>query len=81
MNKLILIGNLTSSPELKGTPSGKQVCSFGLAVNDRKGGEDTTMFFRVSVWGKLGEMCQTYLAKGKKVFVDFALAVAALNHG
>lgn len=69
MNKLILIGNLTSDPELRGTPSGNTVCSFGLAVNDRKGGNEATMFFRVSAWGKMGEMCNTYLAKGKKVFV------------
>lgn len=70
MNKLILIGNLTSDPELKGTPSGDMVCSFGLAVNDRKGGNEATMFFQVSVWRKLGENCKTYLSKGKKVFVS-----------
>ena len=70
MNKIILIGNLTSDPEIKGTATGSTVCSFGLAVNDRKGGQDNTQFFRVSAWGKLGETCKTYLGKGRKAFVS-----------
>ncbi|MGN1367347.1 MAG: single-stranded DNA-binding protein [Aristaeellaceae bacterium] len=70
MNKLILIGNLTSDPELKGTESGHKVCTFGLAVNDRRGGEQQTQFFRVSAWDRTGEACMTYLKKGKKAFVS-----------
>ena len=69
MNKLIIIGNVTSNPELKATPSGHTVCSFGVAVNERRGGKDETTFFRVSAWNKLAETCQTYLQKGKKVMV------------
>lgn len=69
MNKLIIIGNVTSNPELKATPSGHTVCSFGVAVNERRGGKDETTFFRVSAWKKLAETCQTYLQKGKKVMV------------
>lgn len=69
MNKIILIGNLTSEPEVRGTQSGHTVCSFGLAVNSRRAGQDHTEFFRVSAWDKLGENCKTYLSKGKKVFV------------
>lgn len=72
MNKIILIGNLTSAPEIKGTPSGNTVCSFGVADNDRRGG---TQFYRVSAWGKMGEMCHQYLAKGRKVFVSGPLTV------
>ena len=79
MNKIILIGNLTSQPELKGTPSGQNVCTFGLAVNERRGGQDLTQFFRISVWGKLGENCQTYLDKGKKVFVAGPLTARTYN--
>lgn len=75
MNKIILIGNLTSDPELRGTQTGHKVCSFGIAVNDRRGGEQNTQFFRVSVWDKMGESCQTYLAKGKKVFISGPLTV------
>ena len=69
MNKLIIIGNVTSNPELKATPSGHTVCSFGVAVNERRGGKYETTFFRVSAWNKLAETCQTYLQKGKKVMV------------
>ena len=69
MNKLILIGNLTRDPETRTTPSGHTVCNFDLAVNERKGGQDSTTYFRISAWDKTGESCQKYLSKGKKVFV------------
>lgn len=69
MNKLILIGNLTRDPESRTTPSGHTVCNFDLAVNERKGGQDSTTYFRISAWDKTGESCQKYLSKGKKVFV------------
>lgn len=75
MNKLILIGNLTSAPEMRATPSGHSVCTFGLAVTDRRAGQEQTQFFRISAWGKLGENCRTYLAKGKKAFVSGPLTV------
>ena len=67
MNKLTIIGNLTRDPETRTTQSGKTVCSFTVAVNRR--GKDETDFFRVAAWGKLGETCQQYLAKGRKVAV------------
>lgn len=69
MNKIIITGNVTAQPELKATQSGNKVCSFGVAVNERRGGEDSTTFFRVSAWNKLAETCMTYLSKGKKVMV------------
>lgn len=69
MNRLDIIGNVTGNPELKTTPSGHTLCSFGVAVNERRGGRDETTFFRVSAWNKLAELCQTYLQKGKKVRV------------
>lgn len=74
MNKLILIGNLTKAPELRATPQGVQVCNFDIAVNDKKGGQDNTMYFRVNAWRGLGESCAKYLAKGRKVFVSGPLS-------
>lgn len=71
MNKMIIIGNLTRDPETRTTPSGHSVCSFDVAVNDRKG--DSTTYFRVSVWDKMGAACQQYLSKGKKVFASGSL--------
>ena len=69
MNKIILIGNLTRDPESCTTPSGHTVCNFDIAVNDRRGGQDNTMYFRISAWDRTGESCQRYLSKGRKVFV------------
>ena len=76
MNKITIIGNLTRDPELKTTPNGYSVCEFTIAVNDRnsrrnqQNGQDSAQFFRISAWRQLGENCQRYLAKGRKVFVS-----------
>ena len=72
MNKLTIIGNCTKDPELRATTTGKNVCSFTLAVNRRKANPDGSHdadFFRVSAWDQLGENCAKYLQKGKKVCV------------
>ena len=76
MNKIILIGNLTRDPELRTTPNGITVCNFDIAVNDRRGRnqqngqQEQTQYFRITVWRQLGETCQRYLAKGRKVYVS-----------
>lgn len=72
MNKIILIGNLTNDPETRTTQSGVSVCSFSIAVNRRfsqAGGERQTDFFRINAWRQLGDNCQRFLAKGRKVAV------------
>ena len=72
MNKLTIIGNLTRDPELRTTSTGVNVCTFTVAVNRRRssqGGQPEADFFRVSAWRQLGENCQRYLAKGRKVAV------------
>ena len=69
MNKLTIIGNITKDPELRTTPSKKSVCTFDVAVNSRRGGEEVTDYFRVAAWQALGENCAKYLEKGKKVCV------------
>lgn len=72
MNKLTVIGNLTRDPELRTTQTGLPVCSFTVAVNRRKSGQNTQPeadYFKVTVWRQLGEMCAKYLAKGRKVCV------------
>ena len=77
MNKLIIIGNLTKDPETRVIQSGKTVCSFDVAVNDRRGGQDNTTYFRVSAWEKIGESCQRYLSRGKKVMVSGPVSARA----
>ena len=69
MNKCILIGNVCHTPETRVTSSGKSVSQFEIAVNEKRGGEDRTEYIRVSAWNKLGEICQQYLGKGRKVCV------------
>lgn len=72
MNKLTIIGNLTRAPETRTTQSGKNVCTFTVAVNRRRtanGSQPDADFFRVTAWDRLGESCQSYLDKGRKVCV------------
>ncbi len=80
MNKLFIVGNLTRDPELRTTSAGISVCSFTVAVNRRRAsnaqaGQPEADFFRVSAWRALGENCQKYLAKGRKVAVTGAVSV------
>ena len=72
MNKVILIGNLTRDPETHTTQSGATYCVFTLAVNRRKHADGTQEadFFSVTAWRQLGELCQKYLAKGRKACVE-----------
>ena len=74
INQVILMGNLTRDPELRTTPSGQSVCSFSLAVNRSWQGsdgqqQDAVDYFDVTAWGKLGELVNQYLAKGRKCLV------------
>ena len=71
MNKLTIIGNLTKDPEIRTTSAGKNVCTFTVAVNRRKKleGQPEADYFRVSAWEQMGENCQRFLNKGKKVCV------------
>jgi len=74
-----LIGNLTRDPELRYTPAGTAVCTFGLATNRQwttQTGEtkEETEFHRIVSWNKLAELCSQLLAKGRKVYVEGRLA-------
>lgn len=77
MNKCTIIGNLTRDPETRITQSGLSVTSFTVAVNGRakQGEQAQTDYFRVTAWRQLGENCQKYLAKGRKVCVIGPVAV------
>ena len=70
LNKVMIIGNVGSEPEMRFTPSGKSVTSFSVACNDKWGGQDTTEWFNVQSWGKLAETCNQYISKGQQVFVE-----------
>jgi single-strand DNA-binding protein len=75
LNKIILIGNLGSSPEMRFTPSGDAITSFSLAVNkvsvDAQGNtKKVTDWFRIKTWKRLAETCNQFLSKGKMVYVE-----------
>ncbi len=75
LNKVSLIGNLTRDPELRYTPQGTAVCSFGLATNRQwttDGGEkrEDVEFHKIVAWQKLAELCAQLLSKGRKTFVE-----------
>lgn len=75
VNKVILIGNLTRDPELRQTPGGQSIVTFGLATNrewNTKGGEhkESTEFHECAAWGRLAEICQQYLRKSKFIYVE-----------
>ena len=75
VNKIIVIGNLGSEPEMRFTPNGRQVTSFSVATNRRyttSEGErrEETEWFTVVTWGKLAELCNQFLTKGRLVYVE-----------
>lgn len=76
LNKVMLIGNLTRDPNLRYTPKGTAVCSFGIATNrswmpaDGSEREERTEFHNIVSWAKLAEICGQLLHKGDKVYVE-----------
>ena len=75
VNKVILVGNLGSDPELRNTSGGTSVCEFRLATNESWKGkdgqtQDRTEWHRIVVWGRLGENCGKYLSKGRPVYLE-----------
>lgn len=75
LNRAQIIGNLTRDPELRTTPNGTNVCTFGVATNrvytDAQGQkQDQAEFHNIVAWAKLAEICGQYLAKGRRVFIE-----------
>jgi single-strand DNA-binding protein len=75
LNKVMLIGNLGSDPEMKYTASGVAIATFSIATSeswkDQDGNaQERTEWHKIVAWRKLAEICQTYLKKGKKVYIE-----------
>ena len=75
LNRAQLIGRLTRDPELRYTPNGSGVCSFGIATNrtwttDTGEKREEVDFHNIVAWNKLAEICSQYLAKGRRVYVE-----------
>lgn len=75
LNKVMLIGNLGKDPELRYTGAGAPVATFSLATNeswkDQDGNmQERTEWHNVVAWSKLAEICQQYLKKGRRVYIE-----------
>lgn len=74
-NRVLLIGNLTRDPELKYIPSGTAVTELGLAINDRRKGDDgqwveETTFVDVTLWGRQAEIACEHLGRGAGILIE-----------
>ncbi len=75
LNKIMIIGNLGSEPEMRFTPRGNPVTSFSVATNrvyttpdgERK---EETEWFNVVTWGRLAEQCNQFITKGRLIYVE-----------
>lgn len=75
INKVILVGNLTRDPEMRQTPNGQNVTTFGIATNrewitkdnERKSSAE---FHECVAWARLAEICSQYLKKGHLVYIE-----------
>ena len=75
VNKVILIGNLGKDPELRYTPNGQPVASFSLATTERWNDKNSqkqekTEWHNIVVWGKLAELTNQYLKKGRSAYIE-----------
>jgi single-strand DNA-binding protein len=74
-HNLIIVGNLGRDPEMRYTPDGTPVTNFSVATNrkwtnpDGSQGEET-VWFRVTVWRRMAEVCNQYLSKGRQVLIE-----------
>ena len=85
LNRVQLIGYLGKDPESRFTPTGKKVCNFTVAVNrrcrDSQGvSKEATDLFNVVAWGRLGEICQQYLSKGRLIYIEGGLQTDRYEH-
>ena len=75
LNKVMVIGNLGADPEMRFTPSGAPVTTFRIACSHNYSNKDgekkqETEWFAIVAWGKQGELCNQYLTKGRKCYVE-----------
>jgi single-strand DNA-binding protein len=75
LNKALIIGRLTSDPELKTTAGGQSVVNIGVATNrmwrDKEGkNQEETQFHNIVIWGRQAEITSQFLRKGSLIFIE-----------
>jgi single-strand DNA-binding protein len=86
LNRVQLIGRLGRDPETRYTPKGSKVAQFSVAVDRRwrsAEGEakEKTDWFNIEAWGRLGEICQEYLQKGRLVYIEGRMQTDVVGEG
>ena len=86
VNKVILLGNLGGTPELKQTHGGIAVANFSIAttetwVDKTNERQERTEWHKVVMWGKLAELAAQYLNKGDKVYIEGKLKTSTWEDG
>jgi len=82
VNKVILVGNLGSDPEVKEVGNGNHVANFSIATSEKwtdKSGQqqERTEWHKIVVWGRIAESCGKYLSKGRQVYVEGSIQTRA----
>jgi len=85
LNRVQIIGRLGRDPEEKTTKNGTHFVVFSVAVDRNWRNRDgevrkETDWFNVEAWGKLGEICKSYLSKGRLVFIEGRLRTTRYEH-
>ncbi len=70
INKVILVGNLGNDPDFKIMQSGESLCILKVATHEHLNGKDYTEWHKVACWSKLANLCNQYLKKGSRVYVE-----------
>src|SRR4051812_10379078 len=70
VNRVFLLGRLGKDPETRSTPGGQMVAGFSLATTESRADKKHTEWHNIVAWGKLAEMCERYLKKGRMVFIE-----------
>lgn len=78
-NKITIVGYLGKDPEIRYMPDGTAVCNFSVATTEKRkdrSGEmqESTIWFRINVWGKQADAANQYLTKGRQVYVEGRLS-------
>ena len=69
-NKIIIVGHLGRDPLLRYTPQSTAVCDFSVATSEKRGGEESVTWFKVSVWGRQAEVVSQYVKKGDPLYIE-----------
>ncbi|MCK4934394.1 MAG: single-stranded DNA-binding protein [Simkaniaceae bacterium] len=69
MNHIMVAGHLGADPESRVTPSGQKVTTLRVAANQRRGGKEETIWWKITLWGDQFDKVLSYFKKGSSIIV------------